>query len=1231
MATNQEIIEQQRRDIQRAQQQAQQMAVREQFTKAQLLQKQAGLAGRTKRQAEARLKRRVSQRQLAQVAEAKKKFEADVAKYEAQQKRLKAQQPGQARFQDILSRIARGRPIPPGTTPFEVARAEEMLKPYISRSVGEVDIAKLQAQGLDVRTQPPISEKVYLTVGGPRTTPTPTPGPRIDPRTGIPYGTVTDPYEGKTKVGRFLAGAEQRISDVIFPGRYGVSPIGDIGQAVQRGGGKIGAAATGAAGAFVSAATPTEAFSPPQDIPTQWLEAPPQIYDVTQASYVPRDISIVTPQEIYSPYIGAYAREAPTGPQATAIYRPPTSQEQRRIDIAQEKGTAPSFMGAVADVPFYETTLGGFVGDTWEDVKDVGKAVGEAPLYGIGPKVKDIPMTIPTKEGVARVGLATFPWMGRIVDGKYVQYTIEELEAATKGKPSMELTTLSGGLKRTEEALGYVGEISAAGWEDLPGGKYVAPVVKIAPELAVWGVAPGVGAAITFGAGTEELRPENIDAIVLAQKIKAEEQYQKDIASGDITFEEDKRGLTTEEFMIDLDIDKEIRAAVIKRAETKIGIGTLVGGAAAFGAGVRAITKPIPGVSGGRIKTFRIEEPMIGGKSGFQRITQIEPTTATVTSPVKQLFKIQPKVVKEITRGHIWVGETIKATKPGKPYDMWVRQISKPPKKILLPQEMRELLKKPRWTATTKVVEVFPKGVPKRYIPKDVKLGVLKSLAKTPLKEKVYEHLIISREVGRLYKVGKGKIKGVISIKQPKLSYVQSVEKKLIKISPKKQVYLYETAGREIKIPKTAEFKFTEYFKGAKREMYKKGTSTYYLREPIKYKKGAKIIKGEGVVEEFLATPKLKGPLGIKIIKDISRTKFVVRGKKKSSQEYLQKMWEPKPTPKPVLKKAPKQVLEPLSYVPKQVKPSATKIVEVVVVDAKPFMVGGVGLVSVPYAATGKYERTIGEVWSVDLPAQQLTIPPQGVLQAEGIKVIQRPGILIRTTTAPMLREVQVPSLALLQAQEPIQVLKPVLLSKTLVKQIPSVIQKPIQVQKSILLPKTIFQQKTIQRAATKPRGIQRPKYGPPRTVPRPRIKFPLIIPSGPRPRRPIPIFDKTTTPPGYNFEIRRRGKWQRAKNPFAFATKAGAEAHAQEQVLKTAAASYRVVKAKPGRRVKKTGKKLRPKDQFLFREGKEGIMIQKKRLRILSPGEKREISYLGAEVKRRAPRKKTKKKGKKK
>ncbi|GAH36028.1 unnamed protein product, partial [marine sediment metagenome] len=139
-------------------------------------------------------------------------------------------------------------------------------------------------------------------------------------------------------------------------------------------------------------------------------------------------------------------------------------------------------------------------------------------------------------------------------------------------------------------------------------------------------------------------------------------------------------------------------------------------------------------------------------------------------------------------------------------------------------------------------------------------------------------------------------------------------------------------------------------------------------------------------------TPKAKGPGGLTITKDTTTTSFVTKGGKKSAPEYLQKMWEPKP----VLKKTPKSILEPVSYTPKPRPVPKAKIAEAVTKDAKPFMVGGTGIVAIPYAATGQYERTIGGAWSVDLPAQELTIPPQGVLQADGVQVTQTPEVIIK-------------------------------------------------------------------------------------------------------------------------------------------------------------------------------------------------------------------------------------------
>ena len=70
------------------------------------------------------------------------------------------------------------------------------------------------------------------------------------------------------------------------------------------------------------------------------------------------------------------------------------------------------------------------------------------------------------------------------------------------------------------------------------------------------------------------------------------------------------------------------------------------------------------------------------------------------------------------------------------------------------------------------------------------------------------------------------------------------------------------------------------------------------------------------------------------------------------------------------------------------------------------------------------------------------------------------------------------------------------------------------------------------------------------------------------------------------------------------------------EKVLKEAAASYRLVKSK--KPVKRTRKRPTALHKIMFRPGKEaGVKVQKRLLRITSPGEVREISLAGAAARR--------------
>jgi hypothetical protein len=169
------------------------------------------------------------------------------------------------------------------------------------------------------------------------------------------------------------------------------------------------------------------------------------------------------------------------------------------------------------------------------------------------------------------------------------------------------------------------------------------------------------------------------------------------------------------------------------------------------------------------------------------------------------------------------------------------------------------------------------------------------------------------------------------------------------------------------------------------------------------------------------------------------------------------------------------------------------------------------------------------------------------------------------------------------------------------------------------------------------PRPIPKPKPIPPKPKPKPPkekakpkpVPITPIPPIGfPSPKRKIvPKKIKIEKEKGYGIEIRRKGKWERINLPFSFKTMSGAEAKAQDLVLKEAAVSYRIVSSdKPA---VKSRISVSPLKKVLFRKGKEkGVFIQKKLLRILTPGEKKEISLVGAKArKEKKVSKKTKKK----
>ncbi|KKM81222.1 hypothetical protein LCGC14_1331950, partial [marine sediment metagenome] len=317
---------------------------------------------------------------------------------------------------------------------------------------------------------------------------------------------------------------------------------------------------------------------------------------------------------------------------------------------------------------------------------------------------------------------------------------------------------------------------------------------------------------------------------------------------------------------------------------------------------------------------------------------------------------------------------------------------------------------------------------------------------------------------------------------------------------------------------------------------------------------------------------------------------------------------------------------------PPSPKPSKLPIVKVIDVKAPeialPKMVGGVGLEIIPYGGMGLYERTEG------VAARMAPIMKPSVGDMQRIDIDLKPGVKVIPVQPVVIVEGLREELKIIPRLRVVEDVGLQLREDILIEQMPKLDIAQVPVQE--------IGQRIRQFPALKiDLGLQQV----PRVVVRPFPRVPRVpkVPLRPTLKIPVPVFRRNyvsirgprlrpeVPKQGYNFEVRRKGKWERFKTPFAFATREGAEARAQDVVLKEAAASYRVVKAMKGKRVVKSGRKLSPFRKFLFRPGKEpGVKVQKKLLRILTPGEKKEISYAGGIAKMRKAKLKFNKKSKK-
>jgi hypothetical protein len=99
----------------------------------------------------------------------------------------------------------------------------------------------------------------------------------------------------------------------------------------------------------------------------------------------------------------------------------------------------------------------------------------------------------------------------------------------------------------------------------------------------------------------------------------------------------------------------------------------------------------------------------------------------------------------------------------------------------------------------------------------------------------------------------------------------------------------------------------------------------------------------------------------------------------------------------------------------------------------------------------------------------------------------------------------------------------------------------------------------------------------------------------------------------GFDVQVRKKGKFQALGVSLS---EEEAKALGQQRVLGGAAATFQIRES--GRQAESLGIKVNPRLEALFRPGKvKGQYIQKEKLRIISSGEKRDISSVGAATRR--------------
>ena len=231
------------------------------------------------------------------------------------------------------------------------------------------------------------------------------------------------------------------------------------------------------------------------------------------------------------------------------------------------------------------------------------------------------------------------------------------------------------------------------------------------------------------------------------------------------------------------------------------------------------------------------------------------------------------------------------------------------------------------------------------------------------------------------------------------------------------------------------------------------------------------------------------------------------------------------------------------------------------------------------------------------------------LLPQEKIQTKELSQIMIKQ---PMMKEalIQKPILESGLIQQP-------MMKEALIQQ--PVIQQRIQqqlIQQQMLQP----QMKQIQVIKPQVTTITQPRIT--STIKLPVIEIPIvppviiIPPTGDkfRPRRPL--LPRRPAPQAFALEIKRRGKFVRVAKGLG---RESALALGKRKTSREAAATFRLTKVGgPARRTRIRSTAI---EKVLFRLGKKpGEYVQKKRLRIVTPGEVKQISYVGAAATKKSP-----------